>query len=111
VEEDQNTPGKLNEAEELLHQDRRGNPRRQTIAVFTMRFPESSLMGAGKNVSEGGAYFVTSDDVPVEVCFERNGKEQKRAARLIRVDRITSGTIGVAVEFDRPMIERDSPGH
>jgi len=100
-----------NEAEKALQSDRRGNPRRPTIAVFTMRFPESSLMGAGKDVSTGGAYFVTSDDVRVEVCFERGGKEKKVGARLIRMDRITSGTLGVAVEFDRALKDSDLPEH
>ena len=97
------------DSESALQKDRRGNPRRSTFAVFTMRFPETAVMGAGKNVSTGGAYFVTSDEVQVELCFEKGGDEKKISARLVRMDRISPGTMGVAVKFENPLADEELP--
>jgi hypothetical protein len=45
----------------------------------------------------------------VEVCYERNGQEKRLEAKLVRVDRISAGTMGVAVQFERPLSEDDLP--
>ena len=97
------------QASSSVDNDRRGNPRRSTFAVFTMRFPETSIMGAGKNISTGGAYFVTSDEISVELCYEKGGKERRINGRLARVDCISRGTLGVAVEFDETLPENEHP--
>ena len=81
--------------------DRRGNPRRSTVAVFTLRFSEESLMGAGRDVSDNGAYFITGDDIQTEVSYEVKGKEVTVPATVVRIERISAGTMGVAVRFDR----------
>jgi len=81
--------------------ERRGNPRRSTISVFTIRFRDEGVMGIGKDVSTTGAYFVTSDEIYGELQYEVNGEEQKVPVRLVRIDKVSNGTLGIAVRFEK----------
>ena len=82
--------------------ERRGNPRRSHTAVFSMRFTEGSILGAGRDVATGGAYFVSSDDVKVEVTFEIDGCERKVPGRVVRMDQLSASSLGIALQFDEP---------
>jgi hypothetical protein len=66
-------------------------------------------MGGGQNVSRSGAYFVTSDEIPVEVSFSANGKETQVAGRIIRIDSVSPGTFGIAVEFGQRLPDSKLP--
>lgn len=94
---------------ELLASERRGNPRQETFAIFTMRFPEGTVLGTGRNISRSGGYFVSSDEVHVEVLYEKDGVEHRAPARLVRADTIAPGTTGYAVEFSPRLAEGDLP--
>ena len=85
--------------------DRRGNPRRPTMAVVTLRFPEGTIMGAGRDLSRTGAYFITSDEIQVDVQLECDGKEVRTPAKLVRIDNLSPGTHGIAVHFERELEE------
>ncbi len=57
-------------------------------------------MGAGRDVSENGAYFITGDEIKAEVSYEVKGKEVTVPATVSRIERVSAGTMGVAVRFD-----------
>lgn len=90
--------------------ERRGNVRQTTHAVFTVRTTDAQLMGGGQNVSRTGAYFVTSDEIPVEVRFVANGKETQVAGKIVRIDSVSPGTFGIAIEFGQRLPESKLPG-
>ena len=90
--------------------DRRGNVRQTTHAVFTVRMNEAQLMGGGQNLSRSGAYFVTSDEIPIEICFIANGKETQTGGKIVRIDTVSPGTYGIAIEFGQRLPESKLPG-
>lgn len=89
--------------------ERRGNVRHPTHAVFTARLGEVQLMGGGRDVSRSGAFFFTSDEIPLEVSFTINGKETKVPAKIVRIESISPGTFGIAVQFDHRLTEGEMP--
>jgi hypothetical protein len=89
--------------------ERRGNVRQTTHAVFTVRMTDAQLMGGGQNVSRSGAYFVTSDEIPVEVRFVANGKETEVSGKIARIDSVSPGTFGIAIEFGQRLPESKLP--
>lgn len=89
--------------------ERRGNSRRATHAIFNARLEPSQVMGGGRDVSRGGAYFVTSDDIRLEVTFSAGGREVRAPARVVRMEQLSPGTLGIAVQFDRRLHEHELP--
>ncbi len=89
--------------------ERRGNVRRPIHAIFTARIEPTQLMGGGRDVSRGGAYFVTSDDLKLEVTFQSGGREVRAPAHVIRIEQISAGTLGIAVQFERRLHEHELP--
>ncbi len=87
--------------------DRRRNPRRATPAEVSIDFEGSSLQGAGRNISDSGLYFVTSDELKVHVTIEHNGQKTQVPARLVRIDDVTPSTWGVALKFDQSLDPRN----
>lgn len=85
--------------------ERRGNGRTMTHAVFTVRMTEAQLMGGGQNVSRSGAYFVTSDEIPIEIRFIANGRETQTGGKIVRIDSVSPGTYGIAIEFGQRLPE------
>lgn len=81
--------------------ERRGNVRRPTHAVFTARFDHVSVMGGGRDISRSGAYFITSDELPLEVSFTLDGREVRVPAKVMRMEQLSPDTLGIAVQFDR----------
>jgi hypothetical protein len=89
--------------------ERRGNVRRSTHAVFNARFEDAKVMGGGRDVSRSGAYFITSDEIRLEVVFESGGREVRAPAKIVRIESIAAGTLGVAVQFERRLHEHELP--
>jgi hypothetical protein len=89
--------------------ERRGNVRRPTHAVFTARFEPAQIMGGGRDVSRSGAYFITSDEVRLEVVYSSNGRDVKAPAKIIRIESISPGTLGIAVQFERRLHDHELP--
>lgn len=89
--------------------ERRGNTRAPTHAVFTARLESSQVMGGGRDVSRTGAYFITSDEIRLDVTFSANGREVRAPAKVIRMESISPGTLGVAVQFERRLHEHELP--
>ncbi len=89
--------------------ERRGNTRRTTHAVFTARLDGAQVMGGGRDVSRGGAYFVTSDEIKIEVTFTANGREVRAPAKVVRMEALAPGTLGIAVQFERRLHDQELP--
>jgi hypothetical protein len=89
--------------------ERRGNVRRITHAVFNARFDAAQVMGGGRDISRSGAYFMTSDEVKLEVSFAANGRDLSIPAKIVRIEPISPGTLGIAVQFDRRLHEHELP--
>jgi len=89
--------------------ERRGNVRSPTHAVFTARMEPSQVMGGGRDVSRSGAYFITSDEFKLEVTFSAGGRELRVPARIARIEALSAGTLGIAVQFDRRLHEHELP--
>jgi hypothetical protein len=89
--------------------ERRGNVRRLTHAVFTARMEPSAVLGGGRDLSRSGAYFITSDEVKLEVSFSSNGREITVPAKVIRMESISPGTLGIAVQFERRLHDHELP--
>ncbi len=89
--------------------ERRGNTRRVTHAVFTARIDATQLMGGGRDISRSGAYFVTSDELKLEVTYTANGREVTAPAKVIRMEQVSPGTLGIAVHFERRLHEQELP--
>ena len=85
--------------------DRRGNPRKPTIAVFTLRWADGCVLGSGRDLSATGAYLVTSDDLEVQVRFSVGGREVERRARIVRVESVAPGSLGIALQFEAPLLD------
>lgn len=89
--------------------ERRGNVRRPTHAVFTGRFEPAQVMGGGRDVSRSGAYFITSDEIRLEIAYDKDGREVRAPAKIIRIEQVAPGTYGIAVQFDRRLHEQELP--
>jgi hypothetical protein len=89
--------------------ERRGNVRRPTHAVFTARMEPGQVMGGGRDVSRSGAYFITSDEIRLDVSFSSAGRNVTVPARLVRIEQLSPGTLGVAVQFERRLHEHELP--
>ena len=89
--------------------ERRGNVRRATHSIFTARIPEQPVLGGGRDVSRGGAYFITSDELRLEVTFTSNGREVHAPAKIVRIEQLSPGTLGVAVQFERRLHDHELP--
>ncbi len=89
--------------------ERRGNVRRGTHAVMTARLEPSQVMGGGRDVSRTGAYFITSDEIRIELVFSAGGREVRAPAKITRVEALSPGTLGIAVQFERRLHENELP--
>jgi hypothetical protein len=89
--------------------ERRGNVRRATHAIFTARFEPTQVMGGGRDISRSGAYFVTSDEVRLDIAYDKDGREVRAPAKIVRIEQLSPGTYGLAVQFDRRLHEHELP--
>lgn len=89
--------------------ERRGNVRQPTHAVFTARLDPAQVMGGGRDISRSGAYFITSDELTLEVTFNAGTRELTVPARIARVENLSAGTLGIAVQFTRRLHEHELP--
>ena len=87
--------------------DRRRHPRKESPRALTLRLTDAPMLAAGRDVSASGAYVVTGDEIPVEVLLESGGRETIVAAKLVRIDAIAHGTLGIALRFDRDLTPQE----
>lgn len=96
--------GEVDEAT-FIKQEKRRSSRKPTRAVFFMSLNESRIEGVGSNISREGAYFITCDEIPVELEIQEDEGERKVFGKIKRIEYISDGTKGIAVQFDNKLPE------
>jgi hypothetical protein len=84
----------------FIKKEKRSTQRQPTRAQFCMKVNIDSMEGVGSNISQTGAYFITCDEIPVELTIEGKHKSIDAVGQIVRVDRISEGSIGIAIKFD-----------
>ena len=84
----------------FIKREKRGHLRKPIRSFITALLTPVRIEGIGSNLSETGAYFVTCDDIPVEIMIQEGNKERKIYGKIVRIDSISEGSHGVAIEFD-----------
>ena len=80
--------------------DQRRDSREALDARVTMRIETTTATGQSDNASRAGILFYTDD--PIQVSIEVQGPSGPRVhhGRLIRLQRMSESSTGLAVEFD-----------
>jgi hypothetical protein len=80
--------------------DQRRTNRRSLEAGVTMRLETSVLVGQSDNVSRAGILFYSDQPVRVTIELAEPGGSRTYRGRLIRLQRMSESSTGLAVEFD-----------
>jgi len=91
----------------FIQREKRKSHRQNTRAYFSMSINSSMLEGLGANISESGGYFVTCDEIPVDLKIKSRNKEKQVFAKIVRIDRISEGSLGIALQFESRMLDSD----
>jgi hypothetical protein len=84
----------------FIQREKRGAQRKPIRASFSMTIEGARVEGMGKDVSQTGAYFITGEDIPVEVTIKSDNGEQTVMGKIVRIDQIGTAAQGIAVQFD-----------
>jgi hypothetical protein len=91
----------MNERETIGTADQRRTERKFHEAPVTMHLDTHALNGLSDNISRAGLLFFTEEPVRVKVeVREQGGGSRTYAGRLIRLQRMSESSTGLAVEFD-----------
>lgn len=80
--------------------DQRRQDRLPLQAKIRMCFDGRSIEGLTDNISGVGLLFFTDQPLAVSVQVEEDGVLRKRTGRLVRAQRMSHDTTGIAIEFD-----------
>jgi hypothetical protein len=89
----------------LIQREKRKSPRNPVHTTFSLSIQATQVGGMGSDMSQKGAYFVTSDDIPVELTIEREGEERTVTGKIVRMDPVSEGTQGIAIQFDTRVLD------
>lgn len=81
--------------------ERRRATRRDTDLHLEVTLDERAIRGRAENISSAGVFFFSSDSLDVSVRIRDDVTSQVYTGKLVRVERLSSETIGYAIEFDR----------
>ena len=81
-------------------QDARAQERRAIEAPVRLRIDSASIQGTSDNLSSAGLLFFTEEPLRVTVEVEEDGETKSYRGRLLRVQRMSESSTGLAVEFD-----------
>lgn len=90
----------MNHDENTTTADQRRNQRRTLEAPVRMQLETTCLSGVSENVSRAGLLFFSEEPLRVTVEVEEAGGRRTYHGRLIRVQRMSESSTGLAVEFD-----------
>ena len=79
--------------------EKRGNVREPARRPVRLSLPAAELKGLTRDVSASGAFVISAQDLPVEVEI---GDGEARPAKVVRLELLPGGGIGLALEFDPP---------
>lgn len=77
----------------------RRDPRVELDGEVTIQFDAGSLAGSGQNISVQGVFFTAEAALPVTVRVKGRGEV---TGKLVRVESMGDGRLGIAVRFDQP---------
>jgi hypothetical protein len=80
--------------------DQRRSNRRALEAPVSLRIETASIQGQGDNISRAGMLLYCEQPIRVAVDVAEGSGTRTYHGRLIRVQRISDASIGLAVEFD-----------
>lgn len=80
--------------------DQRRIDRRALEAPVRMRIETQELRGQSENLSRAGLLFFSEEPLKVTVEVDEPGGPRTYRGRLIRVQRMSEHSTGLAVEFD-----------
>lgn len=90
-----------------IEKEKRGYNRKPTRASFTMVMEPHQVDGIGNNISQKGAYFVTCDNIPVELIIKGANGSRSVYGNIVRIDRVSESSMGVAVEFESRILDTE----
>ncbi|MFH0944271.1 MAG: PilZ domain-containing protein [Planctomycetota bacterium] len=79
--------------------EKRGNARRSSSTKVKIRLSDRAMDGVTKDVSAGGAYVVTGDDLVVEMSPAEGADRKISRARIVRFEKLPGDCIGIALEY------------
>ena len=88
----------MNQDSSEVSAEGRRSPRVELDGNVSVRLARAAIVGSGQNISDQGVFFVTDGDVPVEVEIE--GRDGALLGKLVRVESMGGGAVGIAVKFD-----------
>ncbi len=94
-------PGLLDE--EIIQSEKRRALRKSDCSEFKLDIDSASIGGFGSDISRTGAYIVTCDEISIAITIKASNREQKVSGRIVRIDSISKGSHGVAIQFDTPL--------
>lgn len=77
----------------------RRDPRVDLDGEVTIQFEAGAISGSGQNISVQGVFFTADVGIPVTVRVKGHGEV---AGKLVRVESMGEGRLGIAVRFDAP---------
>lgn len=77
--------------------DARRDARLDLDGEVTIQFDAGAIAGSGQNISVQGVFFTAEATLPVTVRITGRGEV---AGRLVRLETMGDGRIGIAVRFD-----------
>jgi hypothetical protein len=80
--------------------ERRRSDRNAVAGFVRVRLKDAEVGGSLHNLSKAGVMFFSSDALRVEVAIRREGAEEFRMGRLVRIERVDGKRSGFAIEFD-----------
>jgi hypothetical protein len=80
--------------------DQRRSDRRTFEAPVCMRLETRELVGQSENLSHAGLLFFSEEPLRVSVEVQEPGGVRTYTGRLIRVQRMSESSTGLAIEFD-----------
>jgi hypothetical protein len=80
--------------------DQRRSDRHALEAPVTLQLETASLTGSGDNISRAGLLLYTDQPLRVTVEVQEDGGTRRYTGRLIRLQRLSESSTGLAVEFD-----------
>jgi hypothetical protein len=90
----------MNDHDSIGTADQRRTSRRSLEAPVELRMETGTLTGVSDNISRAGLLFFSDEPLRVTVEVRDNGVMRTYRGRLIRVQRVSESSTGLAVEFD-----------
>jgi hypothetical protein len=90
----------MNHGDPTSTADQRRTDRRAVEAPVRMCLETHELVGQSENVSRAGLLFFTEQPLRVTVEVNEPGGTRRFSGKLIRVQRMSESSTGIAIEFD-----------